>query len=141
VIATPLRPPAHVALRPQDEPFWDDIIRARAREEWGKIELTWAVQLARVMADIEARQRDVDSQPSVVETGKGTPIANPIANTLNTLVARQFTLARALKIVGGVVGDTIMQLPQRKAEREAENTLKRIQANYDSDGEESLLML
>ena len=43
----PIDPPAHVRLRDGDRPFWDGIVRARARDEWCESDLVVAAQLAR----------------------------------------------------------------------------------------------
>lgn len=84
-------PPAHVALREGDRPFWDAIVTARARDTWTAIDLCTAANLARTQADIERLQTRLDSEGYVLE-GK----ANPLAALVETLTRRVVNLSRAL---------------------------------------------
>lgn len=45
--------PGHVRLRAEDLPFWEGVVRARARDEWTDADLVVAAQLARCQHDIE----------------------------------------------------------------------------------------
>ena len=47
----PIPPPAHVALRDGDRPFWDAIVTARPRDTWTDIDLTTAANLATTAAN------------------------------------------------------------------------------------------
>lgn len=87
----PLEPPAHVALRPGDRPFWDAIMQARARDTWTTTDLCTAANLARTQADIEHLQPRLDSEGYVID-GK----ANPLAALIETLTRRVVNLSRAL---------------------------------------------
>lgn len=89
----PLEPPAHVALRPGDRPFWDAIVQARARDTWTGVDLVAAGNLARCQADIERLQRDVDEEGDVI----GDAI-NPKAKLIETLSRRSVALMRALHV-------------------------------------------
>src|SRR5580765_6945019 len=73
----PVEVPAHVKLRKGDEPFWDGIRRARARDEWTESDLVVGVQLARCQHDIEREQRKVDAEGTVVPNGQGATRLNP----------------------------------------------------------------
>lgn len=89
----PLDPPPHVTLRPQDRPFWDAVMMARARDTWTEVDLVTAANLARSQADIEALQAAVDSQGYVVD-GK----INPAAELVEKLTRRCVALKRALHV-------------------------------------------
>lgn len=89
----PLDPPAHVALRTGDRPFWNAIVTARARDTWTAIDLTTAANLARTQADIERLQADLDTSGYVIE-GK----AHPAAALVETLTRRCVALSRALHV-------------------------------------------
>ena len=129
-------PPEHIQLEPHERPFWVSIIRARARDEWGMIELSWAAQLARTMALIEKLEREVKTEPLTILTEKGWPAANPKIGLMTHLTGRQVRLASLLRIAGSVVGDSEDLIPKRKSEREAEATLKRLRSE-NSGGAES----
>jgi len=89
----PIPPPAHVALRKGDRPFWNAIVTARARDTWTDTDLTTAANLARTQADIETLQKRLDAEGYVVE-GK----ANPVATLLETLSRRAVALSRVLHV-------------------------------------------
>ena len=137
----PIEPPPEVQLRhEQDRAFWRMIIRARSRDEWGLHDLVLAGQLARVMADIESEQKALDQESYVLQTDKGWPHGNPRAVGINTLSQRQLRLMTALRITGAIIGEVETLIPQRKAEREAEKTIKRL-SEAGSGGEPPLLTL
>ena len=89
----PLDPPAHVALRAGDRPFWDAIVTSRARDTWTAIDLCTAGNLARTQADIEFLQAALDENGYVLD-GK----VSPLAVLVDTLSRRTVTLARALHV-------------------------------------------
>lgn len=118
--ATPLPDkPAHVKLRDGDHPFWIDILRARAREEWTEADLIVAAQLARTMADIEAESAKLDYEGSVIENGRGTPVMNPRHAVLEQLARREMAIMRSLQMTGSARGDKRDVANKRKLEREA----------------------
>ena len=90
----PIDPPAHVALREGDRPFWDAIVTARARDTWTAIDLTTAANLARTQADIERLQLDLDAAGYVLVDGK----LNPVAALVDILTRRTVALSRALHV-------------------------------------------
>ena len=89
----PLDPPAHVTLRAGDRPFWDAVMKSRARDTWTDSDLTTAATMARAQADIEALQADIDREGYAVE-GK----INPKATMLETLSKRVVSLSRVLHV-------------------------------------------
>jgi hypothetical protein len=89
----PLPPPKHVALRDGDRPFWDGIMKSRARDTWTEIDLCTAANLARTQADIERLQKELDATGYVL----GDKI-NPLATLVETLSKRVVSLARALHV-------------------------------------------
>lgn len=48
-----LSPPKHLKIRRGDLPFWDAVIKERAKSEWTDADLAVAANLARAMADAE----------------------------------------------------------------------------------------
>jgi len=118
-------PPAHAKVTAAERPFWDDIIRSRARDEWSRIEVVWAVQLARVMAAIEALQAELAAGSYTIVTDKGWPATNPKVGAISQLSTRQLRLSNALRITGMAVGDPSTIVNNRKAERQAEGILNK----------------
>lgn len=121
--AGPLDPPKHVRLRRRDRPFWDGIVRARARMDWDDHELVVAAQLARCQCDIETESRKLDKESSVVENARGTPVANPRVSVLEQLARREMALMRSLRMGGRVAGDAMHEAQRAKVQRQAEEAL------------------
>jgi hypothetical protein len=94
----PIEPPAHVTLRPADNPFWQAIMRARARDTWTDSDLSLAAALARAQADIERLQTELDNEGDVLTAGNGNPILNPKHKLLETITRRAISLARLLHV-------------------------------------------
>lgn len=119
--ATPLpNAPAHVRLGPEHRPFWEDILRARTREEWTESDLVVAAQLARVQYDIERESEALDAEGTVIKNDRGTPVANPRAVVLERFAARQMALMRALLMAGVARGDKRDFAKSRDMQRKAE---------------------
>jgi hypothetical protein len=114
--------PAHVRLRPEDLPFWDGIVRARAREEWTGPHLVVAAQLARCQQDIEVESITLDGEGTVVTNDRGTPVCNPRVAVLEQLARREMALMRSLAISGRVAGDPRHLDASRRIQREADKT-------------------
>lgn len=87
----PLEPPPYVTLRPQDKPFWEAIMKARARHTWDDADLVTAATLAKAQADIQALQSQIDAEGYIID-GK----INPAAQMLETLSKRVTSLSRLL---------------------------------------------
>ena len=111
----PLDPPAHVALRKGDRPFWDAIVTSRARDTWTLIDLCTAGNLARAQADVERLQSTLDKDGYVLDDGK----TNPVAALVETLTRRSVALSRALHVHAqatvGRSADGIKALANEKA--------------------------
>jgi hypothetical protein len=94
----PIEPPDYVRLREGDRPFWDAVVRARARETWTDSDLCNAGNLARSLADIERLQGEIDREGDIVLNAKDTPIVNPRHALLETLSRRVMALSRMLHV-------------------------------------------
>jgi hypothetical protein len=122
-------PPAHVSLRDGDRPFWDGIVRARARDEWTEADLVVAAQLARCQADIEREQASVDAEGSVVENARGTNVMNARVTILEQLARREMALLRTLRMGGRIAGDARDEEGRRRLQRQAE----KVRAELEDD--------
>ena len=115
--------PAHVRLDKRHIPFWDGIIRARARSEWIETDLVVAAQLARTQYDIEKEAEILEAEGSVIENNRGTPVMNPRHAVLEQLARREMALMRALRITGAAAGIDPRDLAkQRNLERQSRDT-------------------
>jgi hypothetical protein len=128
--ASPLpQAPAHVKLRDCDHPFWENIIRSRARNEWSDSDLIVAAQLARCMADIETESQTLYGEGSVIENQRGTPVMNPRHAVLEQLARREMALMRSLRMTGSATGDQRDLEKARKMQREAEKVNQELAEN------------
>lgn len=113
------QPPAHVKLRPQDEPFWPGIYKARSVDEWTEAHLVIGAQLARSMADLEKQQLLLDSEGTVMENARGTMVMNPRVSVLEGLARREMALMRALGLTGKANVDPRDAQGKRKIEQQS----------------------
>ena len=102
-----IRPPAHVKLREGDLPFWEVVMRARARDEWTGADLVICARLARCQADVEAEQVLLDAEGSVIDNA-GRPMVNPRSAVVDMLARREMALLRTLRLGGWAAGCPVM---------------------------------
>jgi len=114
-----LQPPAHVPLRAGDEPFFRDVVRERARDEWTEATLAVAVELASVMRDRRDQQVLLDKEGWVVAGPSGMLRKNPRAEIVDQLSKREMALMRTLRMGGRSLGATDKLEPRRNLERAA----------------------
>lgn len=120
--AKEIQPPAHVRLRPGDEPFWSAIVRARANDTWTEIDLVHAANLARTQHDIEENQKLLDQEGFTLINERGTVVANPRHSILETLSRRAVALSRSLQVhAHATVGESREQPARNKQQRDAWN--------------------
>ena len=112
--------PKHVKLREGDQPFWDAIVRAKARDEWLGPDLVVAAQLARCQHDIEEETTLLDAEGSVIENARGTPVMNPRHTILEQLARREMALMRALRLAGVATGELRDVEKARKIQKQAD---------------------
>jgi hypothetical protein len=98
------RVPAHVRLRPEDLPFWEGILRARAREEWTDANLVVGAQLARVQRDIEVESLALEQEGTTMLNDRGTMVVNPRVSVLEQFARRELAYMRSLQMGGRATG-------------------------------------
>lgn len=118
--------PKHVKLREGDMPFWDSIVRARARDEWLGPDIVVAAQLARCQHDIEEESRLLDAEGSVIENQRGTPVMNPRHTVLEQLARREMALMRSLRLAGVAIGEQRDVDKSRKIQRQADKAREEV---------------
>lgn len=92
-LAGELKPPAHVSLSPAARKFWPRIIANRARDRWNDLDLTNAVELARMFADMERLRALIDAEGDIV---RGKP--HPAHKLLESTGRRVVALSRVLHV-------------------------------------------
>jgi hypothetical protein len=127
-----LQPPAHVILSESATPYFRDVVRARARDEWNEFQLTVAAQMAECMAEQDEERAHLALEGKVLENARGTLVANPRVSILEQLARRQMALARSLQMIGRAVGDP--RAPTQKRKLEAGARTAREEAMAEDDG-------
>lgn len=130
-VAEPLRPPPHVQLSAGAEPYFADIVRARAREEWNPHQLTIAAQLAECMVEQVDVAAELALEGRVIENAKKTRVANPLVSIMEQLARRQMALGRSLQMIGRAVGDPRKPTAQRKLENGARQAADEVAGEED----------
>ena len=125
--AGPLLAPDHGRLRDGDLPFWDGIVRARARDEWSENDLVIAAQLARVQADIERESALLDQEGTILTNERGTVVANARVTVLQQFAQRQLALMRSLRMGGRASGEAASDAARRRIQRRAEGAREDIE--------------
>ena len=120
-------PPAHIALRERDWPFWAGVVRARARDEWSDADLVVASQLAKCQADIEVEQVKLDAESTVIPNDRGTMCVNPRVAVLEQYARREMALMRTLRMGGRVAGDAQKETARRSVQRGAEKAREELE--------------
>ena len=104
--AASLRPPAvpaHVHLRPCDEPHWHAILHERPNDEWDDGLLPAVASLAWVLAEIERERARLRVEGAVIRyAGTGSRRRNPRATLVLRLTQLMLGMRRTLRL-GGVV--------------------------------------
>jgi hypothetical protein len=121
----PPEPPLHARLRAGDRPFWDDVIRQRARDDWTEVDLVVAVQLARTQADIETQSELLEGEGPIGRGGQGQDVVNPRLSVVELLCKREMAFLRTLRIGG--LGNAANATERRRLERQAEGIAKEAQ--------------
>ena len=135
VASPPIRPPSHMTLRSQDEPYWVSIINSRARIEWSENDLVIAAQLARCQADIAEESERMERESSVIRNDRGTPIPNPRIAVIERLASRQLAYVRTLGMGGSAANKAA---PSAKGLREAERTARGVARDVQGESESLL---
>ena len=123
----PPKPPAHIKLRDADLPFWDGIVRARARDEWTATDLVVAGQLARCQRDIEVESAALEAEGTVVKNDRGTSVCNPRVSVLEQFARREMALMRSLRMGGRAAGDPRHDAAHRRLQNQADEVKEQLQ--------------
>lgn len=119
----PIEPPRCATLRPQDQPYWDAIITARARHTWTDADLLLAASLARAYTDMQELQELLDRE-GLMQDGKVHPARGELDRTTRRAMAmsRQLMVA-TIATVGKAADMHNAATLERKARQQADDPL------------------
>lgn len=89
----PPEPLAHAPVPDEARPFWDAIVRNKARDRWNDVDLAHAANLARCQCDVERLQREIADEGDVIDDK-----VNPKHRLLETLHKRAAYLSRLIHV-------------------------------------------
>ena len=117
-------PPAHVPLDVSELPFFESIAAEMAGTELTEHVAEIAAMLARTMCALEAEQRLLKSEGTVIANQRGTPIANPRVFACRGLTSDVQSLRRSLQLHARATnGEARDAAKRRQAGKAAENVL------------------
>jgi hypothetical protein len=121
-----LQPQTHTKLPKAAKPFWDNIVRARARLLWNGGDLERAVNLAFTRFSIQKLVNELDKEGDVIVNARGTQIANPKHTLLEVLSRREIALTRQLQLHAAAT------VPIESAGKMLDDERKAVQSVVDS---------
>ena len=91
--------PQGVDLRSDEEMvIWDQVTRARAREDWRDMDLILLAKVVRMESDIRKHQETLDKSGVLIQNKRGTLIPNPLLAVIDTLERRQMAIIRSMSL-------------------------------------------
>lgn len=129
-----LRPPDHVQITASAEPYFLDIVRARARDEWNGLQLTVAAQLAQCFADQKEVEAELAVEGRVLTNERGTRVCNPLVSVLEQMARKEMAFMRTLQMGGrvpGGAGDARNKAGARGLEEAARRTREQVEQEED----------
>lgn len=96
--AREILPPDCEPLDDGDWPFWDAVVRARAKAEWAEENLIVAAKLARAMSDESRIVRELRKESDIVLNLRGSPVVNPKHALVEQLARRVMAWRKALAL-------------------------------------------
>jgi hypothetical protein len=98
VRAEPPKPPAHIEMPEYAMPHWWAVVRARDYNAWTATDLEHAANLAVCLADLEQLRRELREEGHTLTNAKGTVVANPKHNIIETLSRRSVALSKLIHV-------------------------------------------
>ncbi len=107
--------------------YWEYIIEARPINEWTRIDLMHAWNLAKLMSLQEDTYKDLASEGRTIKNDRGTPIDNPAISRLDKLTRLVLAASAKLKIhAEATVGESRDMAKRSTAQRNAKSKLSTV---------------
>lgn len=92
------KPPEHCRLQAKHMPFWNALMVARGGVKWTDADLEIAALAARCKCKIEELEIRLEREGDIIINARGTQIANPLHQILETHCRRMVSLSRMLHV-------------------------------------------
>lgn len=98
------KPPVHCRLTDKHMPFWASLMNARSGVKWTQADLEIAALVARCKCKIEELEIQLEVEGDIITNQRGTQIANPLHQILETHCRRMASLSRMLHVHAEATG-------------------------------------
>ena len=91
--------PEGVALHTEEEVIiWEQLTRARAREDWRDVDLLVVAKIVKTESDMRKHQETLDKSGVLIKNNKNALVANPLIAVIDTLQRQQLSLIRSISL-------------------------------------------
>ncbi len=106
--------------------YWEYIVEARPINDWTRIDLMHAWNLAKLMSLQEDTYNDLDSEGRTIKNDRGTPIDNPAISRLDKLTRLVLAASAKLKIhAEATVGESRDMAKRSTSQRRAKAKIEK----------------
>lgn len=112
-------PPAHEPLFEGAEPYWVEILSARANTDWPAEDLTLAAKLANLMLMHREAQTELHEAGATVTTQGGNVAANPLVTITKTYMSDIKAIRTDLQIHGRGKNGEARDVGKRRGQRKS----------------------
>jgi len=90
--------PAGIELTDDEARLWPQFASARAHVDWRDFDLILLAKVVKLEANIRRYQAVLDKTGPIINNKRGTPIANPLFQIIDTLQRQQLAIIRTLSL-------------------------------------------
>ena len=91
--------PEGVSLKSEEEVIiWEQLTRARSREDWRDVDLLVVAKIVKTEADMRKHQETLDKSGVLIKNNKNALVANPLIAVIDTLQRQQLSLIRSISL-------------------------------------------
>lgn len=117
--AKAILPPECEPLQVDDLPYWEALVRARAKAEWTDENRIVAAKLARAMADEKRIVLELRKEGDLMENGRGTMVINPKHALVEQLARRVMAWRKALALDARGADGRVSDIAKRRDQAQA----------------------
>lgn len=109
-----LLPPKYIKLSAKDKPFWEGILKEKAKIEWSEHDLGIAAMLAKSMRQLEEESNWLESEGCIMMSDRGAPCHNPRMKMVADLHSRVMKYRMSLSLNSRAKGGETRDIERRR---------------------------
>lgn len=91
--------PEGVILKTEEEVIiWEQLTRARVREDWRDVDLLVVAKIVKIEADMRKHQETLNKSGALIKNNKNALVANPLIAVIDVLLRQQLSLIRSISL-------------------------------------------